>query len=83
MGDNNSVWYSIKKASELQKSIKATAVFLICDSLFFVSSDAIFEPLETEVVGDAIKHTCILFYVVHLCDLCRRVTEQVSYLLYR
>ena len=38
--------------------------------------------LEIEVISDSIEPCSILFHVVHFCDLCSAVTEQISNLFY-
>ena len=73
-----------KKHQELQKSIKIKfgrpQIFRFCGRPFFISTDAIFESLQTEVIGNAVQHTRILFYIVHLRDLRRGMSEQVCHL---
>ena len=86
--DTVSVWYIIKKASgaskKYQNKVLATADFSFLRSpFFFVFSDANFESLQTEIIGNAVQHTCILFYIVHLRDLRCGMSEQVGYLLDR
>ena len=84
----NHAWAIMKgKFFHSIKSIRASIeyqgdrrIFISEVALLFVYCDVIFEPLQAEVVGYSIQHTCVLLYIVHLGHLRCGVSEQVSYL---